>query len=90
METLVVYVYLGIVSSARVTPAKARHFALMRLIVTYKMVTIVFFEFRPNFFATRTAATRLQALLDPRNKPSCLTSQRDMLTASISVTLWLP
>jgi hypothetical protein len=87
MATTLVYVYLGIVSSPRVAPAKGRHFALVQLLVTYKMVTIVFFEFRPNLFATRTAATRLQALLDPRNKPSCLTSQRDMLTASTSVTL---
>ena len=87
MAMSVVYVYLGIMSSARVAPANRRHFALVQPSVTYKMVTIVFFEFRPNFFATRTAATRLQALLDPRNKPSCLTSQRDMLTASTSVTL---
>jgi hypothetical protein len=52
---------------------------------TYNIVTMVL----PlgSFLADRTDVTRLQALDEPRNKPSLLLRWRDMATASSSVTL---
>ena len=37
-------------------------------------------------FASRTEATRLQALEEPSHRPSCLTSHLDIATASSSET----
>ena len=54
---------------------------------THMTVTIVCPFFQPIFRASLMHATRLHALLDPRNRPSCCTRYRDMLTASASVIL---
>lgn len=40
---------------------------------TYRIVTILCPFSHPIFFASLMDATRLQALLEPRNRPSCLT-----------------
>lgn len=53
----------------------------------HRIVTTVCPSFHPIFLAYLTAATRLQALLDPTNNPSFSTRNLAILTASGSVIL---
>jgi hypothetical protein len=82
-----VWPYLALMPGPSITSAAAVNdlWHMIRESKTYNIVTMVL----PlgSFFASRTEATRLQALEDPRNNPSWLLRWRDIVTASSSVTL---
>lgn len=80
--------YLRVMPTARIASVEcvnAEHVCKGRR--PYKMVTTLSPSFHPIFFTSLMQATRLHALLDPRNSPSLCTRYLDIATASSSVML---